>query len=531
MIRSIAVLVLFLSTAISYAGPSAPSAFVPVPALKAVLEAELNPISTATVSAYATAAVQGPVFTNRSGMNEALAAKANTDTTKTFVIGDGFAVNVSPANLLPTSYFDGTTWIHLGTVTSVDALGMRLQFDLGTLDTGDQLWIIDPTVNRAHGPYTSADNVQGGRWLPSVTGDTAVVMVQSPNPAKPAATLLAVSHFFIDLDAAMKLLGCNVNIACETDPVLLEAATAVGVLVIQLGLNTGLCSGCLINNAITTEKEPFFITANHCISSGNEAQNSEVRFDYRAETCGSNDAPNFASLPSAEGTGMLATNDNLDITLIRLNRVPAGAFGRSLVGWDTRTPVVDENLVGIHHPGGSHMRINHGRVTRVGVRALSYQNQTEVVWDTGVTEGGSSGSPLLFEADALYLGALSNGLQHECGPDRSGNLDDYSAFRLFYAEIAEYIDSATPPGPNVGGSPCPAKAAFGNAPTILKNLRAFRDRGLSLFGLGESIVDGYYDAAPTIADSVEKSETARNAFMAISAPFITLGEKLEKNNR
>ena len=413
-------------------------------------------------------------------------------------------------------------------MTSVDAVGLRLQFDLTTLDAGDQLWVIDPTVNRAYGPYTSAGNVPGGRWLPSVTGDTAVVMVQSAGTGKPAAMLLAVSHFFIDLGPAMKLLGCNVNVACETDPLLLEAATAVGVLVIQLGLDTGLCSGCLINNAITTEKEPFFITANHCISNATEARNSEVRFDYRAASCGANDPPGFSSLPSADGTELLATDDNLDITLIRLSGVPSGAFGRSLVGWDTRTPSVDEGLVSIHHPGGSHMRLNHGRVKRIDVRALSYQHQTEVVWDSGVTEGGSSGSPLLFEADALYLGALSNGLQHSCGADRSRNLDDYSAFRLFYGEIAQYIDSAAPPGPG-GGSPCPAKSAFGNAPAILKDLRAFRDYGLAQFGSGRSIIDTYYGAAPDLAGSVQKSETARNAFIAISAPFATLGEKLRKD--
>src|SRR5258708_463375 len=64
-------------------------------------------------------------------------------------------------------------------------------------------------------------------------------------------------------------------------------------------------------------------------------------------------------------------------------------------------------VTGIHHPAGSHKRISFGVTSQI----FSDQFFQGVVWNSGVTEGGSSG-PGLWEgspADARLVGELSGG--------------------------------------------------------------------------------------------------------------------------
>ena len=532
MYRALVLVVLgHLLTLSATAGPSAPPAYLDPVAEKAAFDALIHPIPQDTVEAYIAVAPAPHRFSDRAGQNDALKAKAlRTNGTKVLEIGEHFPVTLAPETMFPEPFNDGQRWVFLDSIQSTDAYGVRLQLDLSGLLTGQTLYIIDPTMPRAFGPYTAADALPDGRWMPTVLGDTAQILVYSDTNTKPVVGVLSLSHIFEDLNNLPKILSCNVDIECETNPDIYDAANAVGVLLIDLGLSTGLCTGSLINNPLTEALEPFMITANHCIANESEAVGTEMRYDYRAVSCGSGDTTNFSSLPRSDVTELIATNANFDTTLLRLDSVPSGQFGRSFLGWETRTPLVDEAVTCIHHPGGTEQRVNHGHVNEVGVRVLGYRNQTEVVWDvSGVTEGGSSGSPLMFESTVQLFGMLSGGPQHSCGSNRSGNIDNYSSFRDFFPQIEAYVNSTNPPGGGGGGGGvnCPAKKAYGDLPELLGKLRAFRDNGLATSVLGQKVIDGYYTAAPTAADAVETSETARNAFKAISAPFATVGSWLD----
>src|SRR5258708_24931149 len=88
-------------------------------------------------------------------------------------------------------------------------------------------------------------------------------------------------------------------------------------------------------------------------------------------------------------------------------------------------------VTGIHHPAGSHKRISFGVTSQI----FSDQFFQGVVWNSGVTEGGSSG-PGLWEgspADARLVGELSGGASDCADPTAP---DDYGRFSVIYPEIA-----------------------------------------------------------------------------------------------
>jgi len=210
-------------------------------------------------------------------------------------------------------------------------------------------------------------------------------------------------------------------------------------------------------------------------------------------SCGSDDPPSLALLPRSVSGTVLATNGNLDETLIELDMVPSGAFGRTYLGWTTQTLSVNDNVLTMHYPRGTHQRISYGSLQIIDQFANGFLNANQVVYSDGVTERGSSGCPLLLtSANYSVVGTLSTGPTHVCPPSGPGTYD--------------------PPL-------CPAQKVFQDHPELIVGLRTFRDNGLATAVIGKQIIEAYYNAAPAIADAVEHSPDARHAFIAITAPF------------
>lgn len=384
------------------------------------------------------------VFRAFEGQNDALKAAAPEGPPEQ--IGVGCDVDLEGGSLFPGSFQDGAKSVFEAAVSSVDAVALRLLVDLSCLESGDAVWVLDPLQKRSFGPYTREDQVEGGKWLPVVGGDTAVLVVQSTSPSAPAVRLTGLSHIY----AKAVPLSCNINIACETDTYIQELSSGVGlILVTHTGGRTYSGSGALINVPATTAFEPYFLTANHLVASSSDALNAEVFWDFRSTLCSGSNAPSYVACPHSNGAQLLATNHSLDATLIRLDSVPVEDYGRAYFGWDTRDPVVGEDVIVMHHPSTSHMRISYGRVQSIdqnvtasdGGTSYTYQHETRVGWDDGVTEGGSSGSCLLF-ADGTYriTGTLTTGSEHTCtNPSPAVNFDYFSSFRDFWNDLSPGI--------------------------------------------------------------------------------------------
>jgi hypothetical protein len=372
-----------------------------------------------------------------------------TATLKQSTTGTAFRVGVgAPLGWNSAYLFDGSEksngqyqWQAI--ITSIDAAALRLQIDLSALQPGEEVWIGDISGNRTFGPYTVWDAEDGGRWLPTTMGDNCVLVLTSPHPTLPELTLVALSHIYEDL--LSKQLPCPIQADCIADPSLQEISTGIGRMTVTDSTGeTALCTGALLNNADTEEVEPWFFTADHCFQgfAGTVSPSGiEVVWDFRAAGC---DGPEpdetaFASLPRSTGAAILASDASLDAALVELEDVPVGALGRAYLGWDTRAPEFNEGAIGLHHPEGDSMKQNIGTIDAIDVDTSLGQNQNTISWSEGITEGGSSGSPALYDDGTFRVfGVLSNGNLQFCD-STNPRLDQYASFRDFFPAIRPYL--------------------------------------------------------------------------------------------
>lgn len=465
------------------------------------------------------------VFDERAGANEVLKSRFEAETP--LRIADGYYVGLDSAALFEEGARDGDVNAFVVRVASQDATAIRLLVDLSALGAEDEVWVADPDAERAFGPYGAADARDGGRWLPTIIGDTALVVVRTPDEDCPLIEIIDVSHFFIDL--AKAVFPCPIEADCVSDTAYREVSTGVGLLIIPaVGGGQFQCSGALLNNPDTAELENYLLTAHHCFPSSADADQMEVFWDYRASACDGSGVPDLNTVPRSEGAENLAESSTFDGQFLRLDNVPVGARGRAWLGWDTRDPVIGDEIAGAHHPSGNPLKAAFGTVTEVDVDTFLGDDQTEVHWDEGITEQGSSGSPLMFDNIGFrVLGMLSNGPVHDCA-NPPQNRDNFSAFRRFFPQIQCYLLAGRDcEGERWRLRDCLAKAAFGEGAAEVDALRALRDKWLAKSEVGKRLINAYYTASPVLAGWIESSPAARGIFIASAAPLIRMGRSLQ----
>jgi lysyl endopeptidase len=297
-------------------------------------------------------------------------------------------------------------------------------------------------------------------WSPVLDGAVAVVEVFAPaavDPASVTLTFAGVSHLAVDGAGAKRIdpkaaseIGdagaCEIDIACIASPsqAVLDTARAVAKMVFTVGDGYSyLCTGTLLNDS-QTSFTPNFFAANHCIDSAYAASTLTTFWFFDAVACRSLQTPPFAQI--AGGAKLLARSDDWDFALLRLNDMPpAGAFYSA---W--RAEPLPALAVGtsIHHPMGDLKKWSQG--TTPGYEFFSDGSSfLSMLWNQGVTEGGSSGAGLFTFLDAGGFYELRGGLT---GGDSSCALPDahdyYSRLDVALPLLREYLapDAANPNG-------------------------------------------------------------------------------------
>jgi hypothetical protein len=331
-------------------------------------------------------------------------------------------------------------------VTSPGAKGLRMGITVTRLDDEVEMRFFgSDKPQRIHGPVDAAivRAQQPIYWSPVTDGETSTLEVYLPpgiSPQSAAFDIPRLSHLARNARGEwQKSIGdsgsCEVDIACVSNPsqALINAKNAVARMVFTVGGSSYTCTGTLLNDSDTTTFIPYFYSANHCISDQVTASTLNTYWFFEAPSCGSGSAPN--TIQKAGGAVLLHTSNVTDATLLRLNDTPPG--GTVFSGWDANTISVGTEAIGIHHPEGDLKKFSRGVIQ-------GYQNYNSsgsfiaMLWNLGVTEGGSSGSGLFTIGNGLYQlrGGLKGG---SASCDNTLGIDKYSRLDLVYPDIQQYL--------------------------------------------------------------------------------------------
>jgi lysyl endopeptidase len=282
-------------------------------------------------------------------------------------------------------------------IKSDNAYSINLIFGKYLLPEGATLYIYDPAKNTMIGGFTKLNNNGLDKIFATapVKGEETIIEYYEPYNEKGNGILelYQATHAYRDLFGFDNLLEvpCNININCPVGAPWVNEKRAATRITFNQGAGSYLCSGALINNT-QNDRTPYYLTAEHCAP---DNHNSMVfYFNYESEYC----IGTTGSLgQTISGASFRSANFMTDFRLVMLNNTPPSSYNAFFLGWD-RTGNLPQNATSIHHPGGAVKKISKDTTTVAtsnGFGGRLPNGFWRVIWDVGMTEGGSSGSPLL----------------------------------------------------------------------------------------------------------------------------------------
>lgn len=302
-------------------------------------------------------------------------------------------------------------------------------------------------------------------WSPVLAGDTATIEIHAAADASISDVTLQiprVSHQLVtgaDLLSpsaiAMKATGigaagaCEIDIACVTpaSQAVLNLAKAVArLLFVGIDGRSYLCSGALLNDSIQSFT-PYLHSANHCLESAGVARSLNTFWFYEAATCNSKATPPYVQLTG--GAMLLGRSPDRDWSIVRLLDTPPA--GVQFAAWRAEAVPVGTAVATIHHPEGDLKKWSVGTSTDDFLidDAYVYGNFTEIIWNSGVTEPGSSGAPLLTLAPGGAYYEIRGGLYAGAAACNALKAPDYfSELQSALPVMRQYLtpDAANPLG-------------------------------------------------------------------------------------
>ncbi len=241
---------------------------------------------------------------------------------------------------------------------------------------------------------------------------------------------------------------CEVNVNCSPvgDAWQNQKRGVARVYVVE-GSQAGWCSGSLINNT-AQDCKPYLLTALHCGVNSTAANMNQWKFyfGYEAPTC--TNPTTVGSLASHFITGCLRIadsndgggNSGSDFLLVKMGNntnestvvtnLKSAAFNAYWNGWNA-SPSPTTGGASIHHPSGDIKKISTFSGNTISTQwGSATGSHWRVTWTAnanghGVTEGGSSGSPLFDAAAGNIIGTLTGGASY-CtslsAPDQYGKM-------------------------------------------------------------------------------------------------------------
>lgn len=352
-----------------------------------------------------------------------------------------FAVNL-PADLdfkssgAWTTAMDGSRVWRLS-ISAPGALALTLYFDRFRLPRGGKLFVYNPSRTELLGAFTELNNNPQNTFATSlIQGDQLTLEYNTNDQLQdPDIHVSEVAYAYRGVPDRNLKTGfgasgaCEVNINCSEGNGAQSMKRGVARIEVKSGGSTLWCTGSVVNNT-RNDETPYVLTANHCgkNSSASDISKWIFYFNYEASGCpkpsvepGNNSLTGAQMKAHADVTGS-------DFFLVLLNQSIPVSYNVYYNGW-SRENIPSPSGVGIHHPQGDIKKISTytSPLTTSTWNGNTHPSHWRVTWagttnGHGVTEGGSSGSPI-FDNNGLLVGTLTGGDSY-CD-STSLNLPDY----------------------------------------------------------------------------------------------------------
>lgn len=314
------------------------------------------------------------------------------------------------------------TWINLPDgsriwrleINSENAYSINLFYKEFYMPKGGLLYLYNSDKTEILGAFSELNNTPDKYFSTAPTrGDATVIEYYEPvfSKGKGKLHISQVVHAYKDIYGLLSVseLACNVNINCPVGAPWVEQKRSVTRITYTQGGNGYLCTGSLMNNTLQ-DRSLLYLTAEHC--SPDNHSSMIFYFNYENPTCYGTGGPLNQTL---SGATLKAANYATDFRLIQINGTMPASYNAYFNGWD-KSGVQPTNEVAIHHPGGANKKIsfdNNPASTSSGFGGRLVNGFWQVIWDIGMTEGGSSGCPL-YDQNKRVIGQNLGGITSQC---------------------------------------------------------------------------------------------------------------------
>ena len=347
-----------------------------------------------------------------------------------------------------TSLKDGGKLWQLA-IHAKDAKAIDFVFDKFWLPEGGKFFIFNPDTKETIGAVTSKF-LRGKKAEPAnfstaiLKGDLVVLEYYQPREINelPIISVSKVYYSYRDVLFPRTSGSCQVNVNCYEGENWQVEKRAVALVYCKFNQGTAWCSGFLVNNT-QNNFAPLFLMADHNLEYDNTNYGGYIEkkdaitnpdlsdwvfyWEYEYPDCSSNS--NFFYVNQTTTGATIKSNNTYeaDFALLELTQTPWNMYNNYIpyhIGWD-RSGNSGTGGVCIHHPQHDYKKISTYSMTPLsylfdfwGVQWIETSN------GHGVTENGSSGSPLINSAHRA-IGQLSKGTtscDNLTGIDKFGKL-------------------------------------------------------------------------------------------------------------
>lgn len=318
-----------------------------------------------------------------------------------------------------------------------DAIALMLYYEDFYIPEGGKLFIYSADKSQLLGAYTHRTHPSGGLFATEFIGGDEVVLeyvASETSDEKPRICIREIGYgyntaalrHFCGITTRATSGSCMVNVNCEEGAAWQNEKKSVCYMVQKIGSGKNfICTGSLMNNTAEDFK-PFVLTARHCAlgENGEIASSADMEqwlfyFHREREECSNSSlsavSKTMIGCEMLVNTGTEAGSDGM---LLLLKQEVPEAYDVFYNGWDHRDNAASSG-VSLHHPSGDYMKISTYATTpnNYTFQSTEFTGDRNAHWNVifkktanghGVTEGGSSGSPL-YNENKLVVGTLTGG--------------------------------------------------------------------------------------------------------------------------